>query len=283
MPSASIIDAIAGMAPHAEVASTVHTLRLRFISAAVLLPLAFGAAWLGGIWWVILVAVFAGAMAWEWSRIVTSNRSSAAAAIIAVAGAVELTHLGTATFALMVLALGAVLATVLARGERLGWQALGVFYVGLPSLAIVWIRDEPDGLAALAWMLTLVIAVDTGAYVAGRSIGGPKLAPRISPRKTWAGLAGGIIAALLIGAIWSFLLDLPRALPLILISGVLAAVEQAGDLAESAFKRRFGVKDSSQLIPGHGGVLDRVDGLLAVSLVVGTVGWLVGGLSGWMR
>jgi phosphatidate cytidylyltransferase len=277
------MDAIAGMAPHAEVASTVHTLRLRFISAAVLLPLAFGAAWLGGIWWVILVAVFAGAMAWEWSRIVTSNRSSAAAAIIAVAGAVELTHLGTATFALMVLALGAVLATVLARGERLGWQALGVFYVGLPSLAIVWIRDEPDGLAALAWMLTLVIAVDTGAYVAGRSIGGPKLAPRISPRKTWAGLAGGIIAALLIGAIWSFLLDLPRALPLILISGVLAAVEQAGDLAESAFKRRFGVKDSSQLIPGHGGVLDRVDGLLAVSLVVGTVGWLVGGLSGWMR
>src|ERR1051326_520291 len=126
LPSASIMDAIAGMAPHAEVASTVHTLRLRFISAAVLLPLAFGAAWLGGIWWAILVAVFAGAMAWEWSRIVTSNRSSAAAAIIAVAGAVELTHLGSATFALMVLALGAVLATVLARGERLGWQALGV-------------------------------------------------------------------------------------------------------------------------------------------------------------
>jgi len=282
------MDAIAGMAPHAELANSEgaargHTLRLRFISAAVLLPLAFGAAWLGGVWWVILVAVFAGAMAWEWSRIVTSNRSSAAAAIIAAAGAVELTHLGSATFALMVLALGAGLATVMARGERLGWQALGVFYVGLPSLAIVWIRDEPDGLAVLAWMLALVIAVDTGAYVAGRSIGGPKLAPRISPKKTWAGLAGGIIAALLIGAIWSFLLDLPHALPLILISGVLAVVEQAGDLAESAFKRRFGVKDSSQLIPGHGGVLDRVDGLLAVSFVVGTAGWLLGGLSGWMR
>ncbi len=286
----------AGMAPHAEPAigaggepaatgsgGAASNLWPRLISAAVLLPLAFGAAWLGGVWWVMLVAVFAGAMAWEWSRIVTSNRGSAAAAIIAVVGAVELTHLGSATFALMVLALGAVLATVLARGERLGWQALGVFYVGLPSLAIIWIRDEPDGLNVLAWMLALVIAVDTCAYVAGRSIGGPKLAPRISPKKTWAGLAGGVAGALLIGAISAFLLGLHRVLPLILISGALALVEQAGDLAESAFKRRFGVKDASQLIPGHGGVLDRVDGLLAVSLVVGTAGWLLGGLSGWMR
>ena len=129
----------------------------------------------------------------------------------------------------------------------------------------------------------MVVAVDSGAYAAGRSIGGPKLAPRISPKKTWAGLAGGIAAALLIGWISAFLLDLPRFLPLILVSGVLAVVEQAGDLAESAFKRRFGVKDSSQLIPGHGGVLDRVDGLLAVALVVGLIGYFQGGLAGWMR
>jgi phosphatidate cytidylyltransferase len=304
MPFVSIMAVIAGMAPRAEPAISAESdqpatssagagsnLALRFLSAAVLLPITFGAAWLGGLWWTILVGAFAGAMAWEWSRIVTSNGSSAAglfnmagaAAIIATAGAVELTYLGSATFALMVLALGAGLAAVLARGERLGWLVLGVFYVGLPSMAIVWIRAEPDGLAVLAWMLALVIAVDTGAYVAGRSIGGPKLAPRISPKKTWAGLAGGVAAALLIGAISAFLLGWSHTVPLILISGVLAVVEQAGDLAESAFKRRFGVKDSSQLIPGHGGVLDRVDGLLAVSLVVGTAGWLLGGLSGWMR
>ncbi len=291
------MDATAGMAPHAKPAMSVggeqpaggstgagSNLMLRFISAAVLLPIAFGAAWLGGLWWTVLVAIFAGAMAWEWSRIVTSNPSSAAAAIIAVAGAVGLTYLGSATFALMVLALGAGLASVLARGERLGWQALGVFYVGLPSMAIVWVRVQADdGLYVLAWMLALVIGVDTCAYVAGRSIGGPKLAPRISPRKTWAGLGGGITAALLIGGISAFLLGLPHYVPLILTSGVLAVVEQAGDLAESAFKRRFGVKDSSQLIPGHGGVLDRVDGLLAVSLAVGIAGWLLDGFSGWMR
>jgi phosphatidate cytidylyltransferase len=132
-------------------------------------------------------------------------------------------------------------------------------------------------------MLSLVIAVDTGAFMAGRSIGGPKLAPRISPKKTWAGLGGGIAGAMLIGAVSAFLLELPRVLPLVLVSGALAVVEQAGDLAESAFKRRFGVKDSSQLIPGHGGALDRVDGLLAVTIAVGAAGYFLGGFSGWMR
>jgi phosphatidate cytidylyltransferase len=268
-------------------------LRLRFISAAVLLPIAFGGAWLGGVWWVMLVAAFAWAMVWEWSGIVTDRRTptvgffnmapAGLVAAIAVAAAVGLTDAGWTAFSLMLLVIGAILAALLARADRPGWQALGVFYIGLPSLTIIWIRDEPNGLAVLAWMLSLVIAVDTGAYVAGRTIGGPKLAPRISPKKTWAGLAGGVAAALLIGWIWAFLLDLPRFLPLILVSGVLAVVEQAGDLAESAFKRRFGVKDSSGLIPGHGGVLDRVDGLLAVALAVGLIGYFEGGLAGWMR
>ncbi len=258
-----------------------------------MLPIAFGGAWLGGVWWVMVVAAFAGAMVWEWSAIVAGPGAptvgffdsvpAGVAAAIAVVSAVGLTDAGLTAFSLMLLMAGAILAALLARAERPGWQALGVFYVGLPSLTIVWIRDEPDGLAVLAWMLALVVAVDTGAYAAGRTIGGPKLAPRISPKKTWAGLAGGIAAALLIGWISAFLLDLPRFLPLILVSGGLAVVEQAGDLAESAFKRRFGVKDSSRLIPGHGGVLDRVDGLLAVALAVGLIGYFQGGLAGWMR
>jgi len=290
--------ATAGMAPHAEAGAPSGALRQRFISAAVLLPIAFGAAWLGGAWWALVVGIFAMAMAWEWSGICDGqtlthpfNQAIAPAglaAMVAVACAVGLTGAGAVPLALASLALGAIAAALLAQGKqggkRPGWQALGVAYAGLPSVAIVWIRAQPgDGLAALAWMLSLVIAVDTGAYAAGRSIGGSKLAPRISPKKTWAGLGGGIAGAMLIGAVSAFLLELPRVLPLVLVSGALAVVEQAGDLAESAFKRRFGVKDSSQLIPGHGGVLDRVDGWLAVSIAVGAAGYFLGGFAGWMR
>jgi phosphatidate cytidylyltransferase len=273
------------------------TLLLRFISAAILLPIAFGGAWLGGPFWAVLVGVFALAMAWEWSSICASGEMATGirgivpaglAGMLAVALAIALAGASMILPALAVLAIGAAAAALLSiRGvagqRRPVWQALGPLYVGLPCIAIIWTRAQHDGLATLAWMLALVVAVDSGAYAAGRTIGGPKLAPRISPKKTWAGLAGGVAAALLIGGISAFLLELPRYSPLILVSGVLAVVEQAGDLAESAFKRRFGVKDSSQLIPGHGGVLDRVDGLLAVALVVGLIGYFQGGLAGWMR
>ena len=286
--------ATAGMAPHAEAAAGSGVLRQRFISAAVLLPTAFGSAWLGGAWWALVVGIFAIAMAWEWSGICNGQTlthpfkeaiaPAGLAAMVAVACAVGLAAAAAIPLAFAALALGAIAAALLARGRRPGWQALGVVYAGLPSIAIVWIRAQPgDGLAALAWMLSLVIAVDTGAFMAGRSIGGPKLAPRISPKKTWAGLGGGIAGAMLIGAVSAYLLELPRVLPLVLVSGALAVVEQAGDLAESAFKRRFGVKDSSQLIPGHGGALDRVDGLLAVTIAVGAAGYFLGGFSGWMR
>jgi phosphatidate cytidylyltransferase len=131
--------------------------------------------------------------------------------------------------------------------------------------------------------LALVWATDTAAYIAGRGIGGPRLAPRISPNKTWAGLAGGVVGAALVGLVASLLRDAPAdvGLPgemwrLVALSGVLALVEQAGDLVESAVKRHFGVKDSGNLIPGHGGVLDRVDGLIAVSLAVAGLSALAG-------
>src|SRR5262249_32966272 len=149
--------------------------------------------------------------------------------------------------ALTVLAAGAIVTGMIGRSL---WLGLGVIYVALPSIAILWIRSQDSGLATLAWILALVIAVDTGAYFAGRTIGGPKLAPRISPKKTWAGLAGGVVSASLVGWIAALLMELPQWLTLIAISGLLAFVEQAGDLAESAFKRRFAVKDSSRLIPG---------------------------------
>lgn len=300
MPSGNITAAIAGMAPRADSPQGLRsrTLGKRFLSAAILLPLALGAAWLGGLYWAGLVLVFAMAMAWEWSSICTPGDQGSAMRALGVgpAGLASMLAVGLATVAaafgryvpsLVLLGLGAVGAAAigaLVRGGRGGWRGLGVLYVGFPCIAIIWIRAQHDqGLATLLWLLALVMAVDTGAFAAGRLIGGPKLAPRISPKKTWAGLGGGVAAAMLIGWMAALLLELPRWLPLVLASAALALVEQAGDLAESAFKRRFGVKDSSRLIPGHGGVLDRVDGLLAVSLAVGLAEHFFDGILVWTR
>jgi phosphatidate cytidylyltransferase len=285
------------MAPRAEMPSGApgSNMGKRLLSAAVLLPLAFGALWFGGVCWASLVGLFGVAMAWEWSKICGRAPGEAAgpiepaeaAAILAVAIAVAMAALERYVPALGLLAVGATAAAsvgAVSGGRRGRWHGLGVFYVGLPCIAILWIRAQHgDGLSTLAWMLSLVVAVDTGAFAAGRLIGGPKLAPRISPKKTWAGLAGGIGAAMLVGWVAAIWLGLSQRLLLIGLSGALAVVEQAGDLAESAFKRRFAVKDSSQLIPGHGGVLDRVDGLLAVSMAVAITEYFSGGIISWTR
>jgi phosphatidate cytidylyltransferase len=157
------------------------------------------------------------------------------------------------------------------------WYALGIVYVFVPCLALIWLRADPAvGLQQIFWIVALVIAADTGAYIAGRSIGGPKLAPRVSPNKTWAGLGGAVVSAAVIGAITAVVMDRPSVGTLTIISAGLAVIEQMGDLAESAFKRHFGVKDASNIIPGHGGALDRVDGLIAVAAAVAGINYWIG-------
>ncbi len=149
---------------------------------------------------------------------------------------------------------------------RQPWLAAGAFYVGLPILALLLIREQHgwvDGLICAIWALALVWATDIGAYFAGRTFGGPKLAPAISPAKTWSGLAGGMLAASLFGAFLHWYAGLP--LRLTLATPALAVVAQAGDLFESWLKRRAGVKDSGNILPGHGGVLDRLDGVVPVA------------------
>jgi phosphatidate cytidylyltransferase len=182
------------------------------------------------------------------------------------------------------------LATVLMVAEwhrmvgglrRPGWLALGFAYVLLAVLAAFWIRhDAQAGRLTFLWVLAVVWATDIFAFFAGRQFGGRKLAPAISPSKTWSGLAGGMTAAALASAIftaWS-----PAGwLALALWGALFAMVAQIGDLAESAMKRRFGLKDSGHLIPGHGGILDRVDGLLAVLLGLATVRLAGGGATPW--
>jgi len=187
--------------------------------------------------------------------------------------------LGRAESALLCLLVGAPLAALVAwlAGGAPAWTGLGVGYVGLPALALLWLRGVPElGLGLLLWLLVVVWSTDTAAYFAGRAIGGPRLAPAISPSKTWAGLCGGMLGAALSGVLAAWLLGSGRLLLAAGLGALLAAVAQLGDLVESGFKRAAGVKDSGTLIPGHGGLLDRIDGLLFAAPALALLGLLAG-------
>jgi phosphatidate cytidylyltransferase len=165
--------------------------------------------------------------------------------------------------------------------RRPGWLALGGTYIGLAVVAALWIRhDAKLGLISVMWLLAVVWATDIFAFFAGRRFGGRKLAPRISPGKTWSGLVGGMTAAALASAVFA-VWSATHWFSLAMWGAAVAVVSQAGDLAESAMKRRFGVKDSGHLIPGHGGILDRVDGLLAALLFLAACRLAFGGAAPW--
>jgi len=174
-------------------------------------------------------------------------------------------------YAFAVLAAGVATAvfyewTRLTRGWGATWYIGGVAYALLAALSLLWIRDRADhGLALVLWVFFVTWSTDIGAYFAGRAIGGPKLAPAISPGKTWAGLYGGVAAATLVGAAWALWNELPPVI--LLLAPLFAVAAQGGDLFESWMKRRSGVKDSGTWLPGHGGVFDRVDGLLPVAIL----------------
>lgn len=157
--------------------------------------------------------------------------------------------------------------------SRWGWVLAGIPFFGIPAYALIFNRNDPDvGLETTLWVFFLVWAADTFAYVSGRTFGGPKLAPSISPNKTWSGLMGGMAGAGAVGAIMALALNHNSMIPLALISIMVGGLSQGGDLVESWIKRKFGKKDAGSLIPGHGGLFDRVDGLLAAALVVAIAG-----------
>ncbi|MGE4219285.1 MAG: phosphatidate cytidylyltransferase [Alphaproteobacteria bacterium] len=253
--------------------------RLRSLSAAVLLPPVAAALWWGGWPFAILLAAFSGLMAWEWSRLC---RSGAVALCILCAGAVLAplaTDVGLGA-ALSITGFTAVVA--LAAGGLAGDSAplkaaLGALYVIPAGIAAIWLRNTgTDGLPVLVWLIAAVIATDVAAYFAGRRIGGPKLAPRVSPNKTWSGAIGGLLGAIAVSAVAAAVCD-EYPLPFIGLGILFSAVAQAGDLLESALKRHFQVKDASNLIPGHGGFLDRLDGYLTTLPVAALMTWSVGG------
>ena len=212
----------------------------RIAVALILIPLAIGAAWAGSWVWAVLVVPVAIGLFIEWLLIVKAAPSS----------------------------------------SRSGWIALGVLYAAAALIGSLLVRHDIEyGFVALLLVFAVVWASDIGGYFAGKSIGGPKLAPRISPNKTWAGALGGFGLSLLVAVGFS-LAGQGRLLPLLALAAMLSVVSQLGDLFESAIKRHFGVKDSSHIIPGHGGLLDRLDGFVAAIALAALVGFLRGGADG---
>lgn len=247
-------------------------LRLRVISAAIMAPLALLAVYLGGIAYGAAVTIAVTLGLYEWLRLIAPT---ARAQIIGIACAMLVVvitggWLFSASFGGMlgvVATLALFLIAVRDHDERAGWIALGIPYMGGSGLALLALRATPDiGGALIFFLLVTVWSTDIGAFIAGRLIGGPKLAPSISPSKTWAGLLGGIALAVILGYFSADLLGAKRPVIALALAPVLACVGQLGDLFESYFKRRSGVKESGDLIPGHGGVLDRIDGLVFASV-----------------
>ncbi|MEJ0076705.1 MAG: phosphatidate cytidylyltransferase [Alphaproteobacteria bacterium] len=218
-----------------------RNLALRVVSSLVLAPLAVIAAWLGGIVFVVFWIVAASIVLWEWAHLVLQARLRG--------------------FALI------------------DWLAAGVGYAAVLLFAPLILRHDPTlGFAAIAFLFAVVWATDIAAYFAGRALGGPKLWPAVSPKKTWSGAAGGTLGGIAAGVLTVRLMGLSVAPMLILVACLLSVAAQAGDLLESAIKRHFGAKDAGHLIPGHGGVMDRLDGFLTAAAAAAMVGLIRGGL-----
>jgi phosphatidate cytidylyltransferase len=250
-------------------------LQLRVVSGLAVAAVALLAVYLGSIPFAILVFFIAAVMSWEWGGIVRGNGADMAAFIhiAAIAAAALLSNLSMAVLALLPLAKGAITIAMLFFGApQARLSSLGVLYTGLPVVALGWLRADKDfGFRAVILILICVAITDTAAYFSGRLIGGPKLWPAVSPNKTWAGLIGGVSAAAIAAALFSRLVPEASAAWLAGLGLLLGLVAQGGDLAESALKRRFGRKDASDLIPGHGGFMDRMDGIVTASVAAALI------------
>ena len=249
----------------------------RAASAAILAPVALACVWFGGLPFAAMIILLGLGAAIEWVRMCGHDAGalpSVAVPVIVVAACI-LIATGHALPALAVLAGGAAVLVAVSRQATL---VAGVLYVGVPALALIWLRDDAaTGRVHVIFMLLLIWASDIGAYLVGRVVGGPRLAPRISPGKTWSGAVGGLVCAVAVGVLAADLLHAPSSVVWVaVLSAGLGVVSQAGDLFESLVKRHFGVKDSGHLIPGHGGLLDRLDAVLAVAPVVAVLALAAG-------
>ena len=260
----------------------------RVATGIVLVAVAVSALWLGGLFWAALATAAVLLMFTEWAAMHRLPALGRRLGLGLLAGAAILTHFNDWATALLLLGGGAGLGGLfLARlaGRRAGLLdrgfVMGLLYCGLPVVALIWLRAQPWGLYATLFVMLLVWGADIFAYFAGRSIGGPRLAPAISPNKTWSGavggLAGSLVAAGVMCLVWPGYANMAGVLRLALLALPLAVLSILGDLYESWLKRRAGVKDSGTLLPGHGGVMDRLDGLVPAAVagagVFAATGW----------
>jgi phosphatidate cytidylyltransferase len=258
-----------------------NELLFRVCSALVLIPLAIVSAYAGGWSFAVLWAAAAVIVLREWTALIAAGDRGL---LLMLGAAFLLIALGLLAFcyygiALATITCGAVVAFATAPAGRRMWAAVGVFYAGVLGASPLVLRsNENGGFVAMLFLFAIVWATDTGAYFIGRGIGGPKLMPRISPQKTWSGALGGTVAAVLAGFAVVKAAGLSALVTLMGLSAVLSIVAQGGDLFESHMKRKFGAKDSGRLIPGHGGLMDRVDGFIAAALLAALIGVMRGGI-----
>lgn len=261
-------------------------LRKRVLSAMVLGPAALACIWMGATPFAAMVAIAVAILAWEWVHLCGRRArvlpGLAVPLVVLIAGGFAVAD--HVRIALAILA-GGFLATwwcaqtmphgLTQPAKRL---AVGVLYIGLAGIALIELRHDGDvGRGNVLFLFLVVWASDIGAYAAGRMFGGPKLAPAISPNKTWSGAMGGLVAVVVVGLACALTFTPGTAwLPVVVVALVLGVFTQAGDLLESAIKRHFQVKDTSSLIPGHGGLLDRLDGLLAAAPAAAAISFALG-------
>ena len=274
-----VVDDRAAAVPGTEPGS--RNLLARVVAALVLAPVTIAIAYAGGWWWAALVTVAAIGLFVEWLTMVGALQppwtAVAGSAALAAAGIAVAANWGAAAAAMIAVGL---VATMLSSAASRAWVGGGVVYAGLALVASVLVRHDADfGLVALIFVLLVVWVTDIGAYFAGRGIGGPKLWPRVSPKKTWAGAVGGLAASLVVAGA-AAAAGVGKTTTLLVLATALSVVSQLGDLFESAVKRNFGVKDSSHIIPGHGGLLDRLDGFVAAIVVAAVIGLVRGGVDG---
>jgi len=263
-------------------ASGPSELTLRILSAAILLPIVLGATWYGGIAFAVMIVIASAIIFHEWIGLTFPEAPLAMvlAAGAAILVAVALSQVDDTVHALIVLVAAAAIAQGLSLARRpVAWVASGMFYAGFAGIALISLRAGSLGLIAILFVFAVIWGTDIAAYFAGRALGGPKLWPKVSPNKTWSGAIGGLcfgVAAGLLVAHWG---DVAIGVPLALAAALLSVAGQLGDLLESAIKRRAGKKDSGTLIPGHGGLMDRVDALVVSAGVAATIGWIRAGFA----